>query len=215
MSGSRASAQDTTYDWLKRHIATLPRDDGTFLTESGVAEAAGTSRTPVREALLRLEAEGFLRILPKKGAFVPPISDAEVRAVMQARELIEDWAVRRAAEAPEGLVEELEALVAEQEALVGDPVGFIDRDRAFHRTIVGAAGNPVLGEFYETLRERQVRMGLRAVTGNAGRFRTVLDEHATIVTALRTGDPEHAAAALAEHLSSTMTALGLPSGAQA
>lgn len=63
----------------------MPRHEGVFLTEGAAAAATGTSRTPVREALLRLEAEGFLQIVPKKGAFVPPISDAEVESVMQAR----------------------------------------------------------------------------------------------------------------------------------
>jgi len=89
------SAQDVTYRWLKCHIASLPRHVGTFLTETEVAAAAQTSRTPVREALLRLEAEGFLQIMPKKGAYVPPVSDDEVRAVMEARGLVEDWSVRR------------------------------------------------------------------------------------------------------------------------
>jgi DNA-binding GntR family transcriptional regulator len=59
-AAGQGSAQDLTYRWLKRHIAQLPRHGGTFLTESEVARKAGTSRTPVREALLRLEAEGFL-----------------------------------------------------------------------------------------------------------------------------------------------------------
>ncbi|WP_433269101.1 GntR family transcriptional regulator [Actinosynnema sp. CS-041913] len=206
---SGGSAQDTTYRWLKQHIATLPPDDGTFLTESGVAQAAGTSRTPVREALLRLEAEGFLRIMPKKGAFVPPISDAEVRAVMEARALVEDWCVRRAVPAEESFTAELDQLVADQEAAITDPLGFIERDRVFHRTIVRRAGNPVLADFYETLRERQVRMGLRAVSTSADRSRRVLDEHAAIVAALRTGDPEEAGRAVAAHLMSTLTALHL------
>ncbi|GAA1357865.1 GntR family transcriptional regulator [Saccharothrix algeriensis] len=204
-----ASAQDTTYRWLKQHIATLPPDDGTFLTESGVAQAAGTSRTPVREALLRLEAEGFLRIMPKKGAFVPPISDGEVRAVMEARALVEDWCVRRAVPADESFTAELDRLVADQEAAIADPLGFIERDRVFHRTIVRRAGNPVLADFYETLRERQVRMGLRAVSTSADRSRRVLDEHAAIVAALRSGDPEEAGRAVAAHLASTLAALHL------
>src|SRR5215216_999809 len=55
------AAQDTVYRWLKQHIMTLPRHEGTFLTEAEVCQAAGTSRTPVREALLRLEADGFLK----------------------------------------------------------------------------------------------------------------------------------------------------------
>lgn len=204
------TAQDVTYHWLKEHIAELPPDGGTFLTESAVAQAAGTSRTPVREALLRLEAEGFLQIVPKKGAFVPPISDAEVRAVMEARGLIENWCVRRVLPVGERFLTELQELLAEQERLIDDPVGFIERDRAFHRAIVRQAGNPVLAEFYESLRDRQVRMGLRAVVNEQNRARAVLAEHAAIVAALRLGEPDPAAAAITEHLTSTLAALHVP-----
>lgn len=204
------SAQDVTYEWLKRHIATLPRDGGSFLTEAEVARAAGTSRTPAREALLRLEAEGLLRILPKKGAFVPPISDSEVRAVMQARELVEDWCARQIRSARPDFIARLESLVAEQKTLIDDPVAFIDCDRAFHRAIVRQAGNPVLAEFYESLRERQIRMGLRAVAGDEDRARAVLSEHSAIVGALSSGEPQRAGTAIAAHLHSTLAALHLP-----
>ncbi len=204
------SAQDIAYRWLKQHIGGLPRHGGTFLTEAEVAEATGTSRTPVREALLRLEAEGFLQIVPKKGVFVPPISDAEVEAVMQARGLVEDWAVRRVTPAGAEFVAELERVVAEQEEVIDDPVAFIDADRAFHRAIVRQAGNPVLAEFYETLRDRQVRMGLRAVAKVKNRADTVLAEHRAIIAGLRAGRPAEAGQALATHLSSTLTVLRLP-----
>ncbi|MGW4591891.1 GntR family transcriptional regulator [Amycolatopsis thermoflava] len=206
----RRSAQDVTYRFLKQRIAELPRDGGTFLTESEVAQAAGTSRTPVREALLRLEAEGFLEIVPKKGAFVPPISDAEVRAVMEARELVEHWCVHRLVPADEDFLTELDRLVERQRELVDDPVGFIDCDRAFHRAIVRKAGNPVLAEFYETLRDRQVRMGLRAVSNENNRVARVLAEHTAIVEALRSGDQAKAGEALGTHMSSTLAALHLP-----
>ncbi|TMR00528.1 GntR family transcriptional regulator [Actinomadura soli] len=207
----RESAQDTTYRWLKRHIGSLPRQEGTFLTEAEVCEATGMSRTPVREALLRLETEGFLKIMPKKGAFVPPVSDAEIEAVMQARELVEDWCVRRAAPLAAGLAPELTELVDRQKGLLDDPVGFIECDRAFHRAIVRTAGNPVLAEFYESLRDRQVRMGLRAIAAAEDRARVVLAEHGAIVEAIRSGDPLRAAQALAAHLDSTLNVLRLPS----
>lgn len=202
-----ASAQDLTYEWLKRHISELPRDGGVFLSESEVAKAAGTSRTPVREALLRLETEGLLKIVPKKGAFIPPISDSEIEAVMEARGLVEDWCVRRVVPADPAFVRELERILAEQEELLDDPVAFIDRDRAFHRAIVRQAGNPVLAEFYESLRERQIRMGVRALVSEENRARTVLDEHTAIVRAIAGGD---AGAALAAHLESTLAVLRLP-----
>ncbi|WP_448627664.1 GntR family transcriptional regulator [Geodermatophilus sp. URMC 64] len=210
-AGPRESAQNVAYRWLKQQVATMPRHEGVFLTEGAAAEATGISRTPVREALLRLQAEGFLQIVPKKGAYVPPISDAEVEAVMQARALVEDWCIRRIAPIAEIVTEELRRLIEQQEQLLGDPIGFIECDRAFHRVIVGSAGNPVLADFYETLRDRQVRMGLQAVTSSPDRARGVLTEHGAIVDALLTGEPEAAGQALAAHLVSTASALRLPS----
>lgn len=215
-SGRRTeSAQDVTYRWLKQHVGSLSRHEGTFLTEAEVSEMTGTSRTPVREALLRLEAEGFLQIVPKKGAYVPPVSDAEVAAVMQARELIEDWCVRQVMATADpatisGLSAELEDLLHRQEQMLDDSVGFIECDRAFHRAIVRTAGNPVLRDFYESLRDRQVRMGLRALSSKADRVRTVLAEHAAIVAAVRTADPAVAADALGAHLRSTLEVILLP-----
>ena len=214
MGGRGESAQDAAYRWLKRHIGSLPRHQGTFLTEAEVCGTTGTSRTPVREALLRLEAEGFLQIVPKKGAYVPPITDTEVEAVMQARGLVEDWCVRRVTPVPGGLPLELERLVAEQEGLLDDPVGFIECDRAFHRAVVRAAGNPVLAEFYETLRDRQVRMGLRAIAAAHDRARCVLAEHTAILDAVRSTDPVAAAEAVATHLNTTLATLHLPGVAQ-
>lgn len=204
------SARDITYGWLKKHISELSRDGGVFLSESEVAQAAGTSRTPVREALLRLETEGLLTIVPKKGAYVPPIPDSEIEAVMQARALVEDWCVRRIAPGDPSFVAVLERMVAEQRALIDDPVAFIDQDRAFHRALVRQAGNPVLAEFYESLRERQIRMGVRAVVSDGDRARKVLAEHSAIVRALAGGD---AADALAAHLASTLDVLRLPAPA--
>jgi len=204
------AAQDVAFRWLKEHIAGLPRNEGTFLTEAEVCRAIGTSRTPVREALLRLEADGFLKIVPKKGAYVPPVIEAEVEAVMQARGLVEDWCVRQAVRLGESLAVELQRLVNRQKELRHNPAAFIECDREFHRTIVCAAGNPVLANFYESLRDRQLRMGMHAIATSEQRTGDVLAEHAAIVEGVRSADPERAAAAVALHLSKTLVVLQLP-----
>ena len=207
----KEAAQDAAFRWLKSHIATLPRDEGTFLTEAQVCKATGTSRTPVREALLRLEADGFLKIVPKKGAYVPPISEVEIAVTMEARGVIEDWCIRRAATRfGAALAEDLDRLVDQQERLRRSPVEFIERDREFHRTIVAAAGNEVFASFYETLRDRQLRMGLQAIAAFEQRVSGVLAEHRRIVEALRSGRAECAASAMREHLDETLAALKAP-----
>ena len=203
----RKSAQDVNYRWLRHRIDALPRESGMFVTEGEVSSATGTSRTPVREALQRLEAEGFLEIVPKKGAFVPPISDSEVDAVMQARAIVEEWCVRQASTASASLLAELEELLEAQRQLIGNAVSFIQCDREFHRSIVSAAGNQVLADFYESLRERQLRMGLQAIADSSERLKLVLAEHAAIVEGIRSASPDMAARALLAHLSSTLSAL--------
>jgi DNA-binding GntR family transcriptional regulator len=205
------AAQDLVFAWLKKHIVSLPRTDGTFLTEAEVCRATGVSRTPVREGLLRLEAEGFLQIVPKKGAFVPPITEREVEAIMQARALIEDFCVRRAVHFAEMLAPELDRLLAAQDKHQKSPVEFIELDREFHRAIVRAADNPILADFYETLRDRQMRMGVYAITASAQRMNGVMVEHRAIAEGVRSRNADEAASATAEHLTNTLAALRLPS----
>lgn len=206
----RRSAQDRAFRWLKKHVASLPRHDTVFLTEAEVCESTGLSRTPVREALLRLEAEGLLRIIPKKGAYVPAILDSEVEAVMEARALVEDWCVRRVAPFADSVSADLTAMIDQQKDLQSEPVEFIECDREFHRLIVRAAGNAVLADFYESLRDRQIRMGLGAIANSTRRSTQVIREHAAIVDGLRSGEPETAAAAVTAHLAGTLDALHLP-----
>jgi DNA-binding GntR family transcriptional regulator len=209
-SAKPQAAQDVVFAWLKKHVVSLPRTDGTFLTEAEVCRATGMSRTPVREALLRLEAEGFLQIVPKKGAFVPPIGEREVEAIMQARALIEDFCVRRAVDSAEMLAPELDRLLAEQDKHQKSPVEFIELDREFHRAIVRAAGNPVLADFYETLRDRQIRMGIYAITASAQRMDGVMVEHQAIAEGVGSRNADRAAAATADHLTKTLAALSSP-----
>ena len=209
-SAKPEAAQDIVFAWLKKHVVSLPRTDSTFLTEAEVCRATGMSRTPVREALLRLEADGFLQIVPKKGAFVPPISEREVEAIMQARGLVEDFCVRRAVHLAEFLAPELDRLLAEQEKRQKSPVEFIELDREFHRAILRAADNPILADFYESLRDRQMRMGLHAIAASEQRMDSVLAEHQAIAQGVRSGDADQAAEAMAQHLTKTLAVLCLP-----
>jgi DNA-binding GntR family transcriptional regulator len=198
------------FAWLKKHVVSLPWTDGTFVTEAEVCRATGVSRTPVREALLRLEADGYLRIVPKKGAFVPPIGEREVEAIMQARALVEDFSVRRAVQAAEYLAPELDRLLAEQERRQKSPFEFIELDREFHRAIISAADNPVLADFYEGLRDRQMRMGVYALASSDQRIEAVLAEHRAIADAVRAADADRAAQAMSRHLEKTLAVLRMP-----
>ncbi|NWL29262.1 GntR family transcriptional regulator [Paenarthrobacter ureafaciens] len=207
LTPSSQSAPETAYNWLRSYIASLPRDAETFLNEAVLTKETGTSRTPVREALLRLEAEGFIKRVPHKGAYVPPISDADVRAILQARSVVEKWAVSGLDDMVEGQIDALQGLIDQQREAQGDPARFIELDTEFHTLMVRAAGNPILTDFYSSLRQRQLRIGVLAVTKGRGRADQVLGEHQSIVDALRARNIESTHQAIDSHLKSTRAAI--------
>lgn len=208
---TRLTAPQLAYQWLHEAVTKLPWDEEAFLSENAVAEASGTSRTPVREALLRLESEGLLRRVPHKGAYVPPLSEKDIDSMMEARRVIEEWAVRKFTET-EISTDRLRALLAKQADTLADPTAFIQCDTDFHRNIVRAARNPILGDLYDSLRFKQLRMGMRAVLDGTGRDGTgrgecVLAEHNAIIDGIQSGDPGLAVRAVVDHLGSTLAAL--------
>lgn len=203
------TAPELAYEWLKNTIITLPRDEEMFLSEAQVAASSGISRTPVREALMRLEAEGFIRRVPHKGAFIPALSDSDVAAVMQARRVVEEWSVNEVAPDP-GLVPDKLRVLLDQQEKDTDPVDFIAHDLEFHTLIIRAAGNPLMNDFYSSLRDRQMRMGVRIVLADETRKKQVLIEHRAIADAITARNPEAAVRAVREHLETTLQSMTKP-----
>ncbi|MEU3772202.1 GntR family transcriptional regulator [Streptomyces sp. NPDC032472] len=197
-----ATAADRVYRHVKKGVLERRYEGGTLLTEGGLADAVGVSRTPVREALLRLETEGLLKLYPKKGALVLPVSVQEIADVIETRLLVEEFTVRGAVPASPGLLERLAALLEEQRrhAAEGDLAAMTTADRCFHAEIVRAAGNQILARLYDQLRDRQLRMGVALLHAHPERIERTLAEHAGILDALRSGDAEAAAAAVRGHV---------------
>jgi DNA-binding GntR family transcriptional regulator len=207
LSPASRPAPETSYRWITDYIASLPREEEAFLNEATLAQVTGTSRTPVREALLRLEAEGLVKRIPHKGAYVPSISDADVRANLQARCVIEQWAVNDMRCFGRQSIAFLEELLAEQGRAISDPTRFIELDIDFHDAMVSAAGNTVLAGFYSSLRDRQRRIGIQAIRASPKRATDVLIEHQAILEALTGHDSTASRLAIAKHLDSTREAI--------
>jgi len=186
-----SSAADRAYRHVKRSLLDQVYASGALLTEGEIAAAVGLSRTPVREALLRLEAEGLLRLYPKKGALVLPLSAQEVGDVFEARELVEVFTAGKAWDRRADLVRELQPVLAAMQAheRSGDARAFMAADRAFHAAVVAAAGNAVLTKLYASLRDRQMCMGVAALRISPERVLRAVQEHAEMVDALG-GDDE-------------------------
>lgn len=201
----RMTAADRAYAHTKERILDGAYEEGQLIGEGEVSDAVGVSRTPVREAFLRLEAEGMLRLFPKRGALVVPISAADVEDVMETRLLIERFAVRRAIELELDLDDRLMAAIAAQEehAAAKDVVAFVDADREFHRIFVAATGNAIVLQMHDSLRDQQNRMGLAALSRSDDRIARILKEHRAIVKAVTKGEPVAAEALIEAHLEET------------
>jgi DNA-binding GntR family transcriptional regulator len=197
-------AAERVYAHVKSAVLDRRYEGGTLLTEGDLAEAVGVSRTPVREALLRLEAEGLLKLYPKKGALVLPVSAQEIADVVETRLLVEQHAVRKLVGAvPAALIVRLEESLAEQRehAASGDLGAFAVADRGFHAEIVRAAGNRMLAQIYDQLRDRQLRMGVAMMHAEPSRAAKSITEHAEILEALRSGDARAADDVVGRHVS--------------
>ncbi|MER5541670.1 GntR family transcriptional regulator [Streptomyces sp. NPDC001118] len=196
-------AADRVYAHVKQGVLDRRYEGGTLLTEGELAEAVGVSRTPVREALLRLEVEGLIRLYPKKGALVLPVSAQEIADVVETRQLVEEHAARKAVPAAPGLLERLTELLELQkaQAAAGDLAGAAITDRSFHAEIVRSGGNEILSRLYDQLRDRQLRMGVAVMHSHPDRIAKTLAEHEEILDALRAGDAEAAVEVVHRHVS--------------
>lgn len=203
------TAQNSAYEYLKQFIAGVPRDRQVYITEEEVAAAIGLSRTPIREAMGRLQSERLLVRIPGRGTMVPKLTDADVLGLLEARALLETWAGTVLASQPHCPDADLRRHLRQQETLTNDPAAFIVSDRKFHNAIVGSVGNDLLTEFYEVLRNRQVRVGLQALLQVEGRARTVLREHQAIAEAITNHDALATIKATSAHLEATLRVLGI------
>jgi DNA-binding GntR family transcriptional regulator len=196
------SAAERAYNFAKWAILNAVYTGGEVITEAGLARELGVSRTPVREALLRLEVEGLVTLEPRRGAVVAEFSMHDVEDVLEARVLVENHTAARSFCNRGTLLPAAEAIHEEmkQRRNERDTAGFTDADRRFHELIVDAADNAVLSSIYRMLRERQTLFTSVLVRGRPDRMDAAVAEHDKIIDALA-GDDEAAFCTIVnEHL---------------
>jgi DNA-binding GntR family transcriptional regulator len=207
-AGRSMTATERAYEFTKSRVLDSTYAGGDFITEGEVAEALGMSRTPVREAFLRLQSEGLLRLYPKRGALVVPVSAGEIEAVMETRLLVEHFALGKvlAAGPAAAVADELEAAIERQEEAT-NPEAFVAMDREFHTVFVTAANNPIITGVYDSLRDRQQRMVSTSLLRDRARMSSIIVEHRALAAAVRAGDLDEAQNVLARHLEGTLELL--------
>ena len=214
MSNERMQpAAERAYDFVKEKIIDGSFEPSQMLSEASLATEMGISRTPMHEAFLRLEVEGFLQLYPRRGALIVPISPQEIREVYEARLLVDRHCAEKICALPDAeradIADDLDAIIAEQDtALDGEYLHtYTHLDARFHQIIMDGGGNSLLAGLGHQLRERQQRFTAKAIGRNVARARTFVDQHRTLANALRAGDLEAYFSALDTHLTNSKSQL--------
>jgi len=197
-------------DELRRRITNGDFPEGFQLKQDALAEDFGMSRIPIREALVQLESEGFVRILPHRGAQVSELSQAEIRELFELRALLEPRLLRLSA--PRLNADDyatLDAINAEYRAEIRamNPARWGELNTKLHLHLMSRAGQPRTLAIVTALlqnTDRYTRLQL-SLTGS-GRTRAE-KEHATMARLCRTGDVDGACKLLAAHIEHAEAAL--------
>ena len=192
----------TIYQTLRTDIVQMRLMPGVRLSENELGLRFGTSRTPVREAILRLVDEGLIEVRPQRGSFVSRISLQAVKRARFVRSALELAIIRQAAThgVPDTAMVAAERAIADQQAAGNDPLLFKDADDAFHRVFADAIGFGDLWSVVESQKAQFDRirlLGLPDVTP----VDLLIGQHRAILDAVRAQDPETAENALRAHLS--------------
>ncbi|MFG2264016.1 GntR family transcriptional regulator [Streptomyces sp. NPDC048720] len=195
--------RDRVYEALLELITTRALRPGQHLVESELAGHLGVSRQPVREALQRLNTEGWVDLRPAQGAFVHEPTEEEADQLLTVRTLLEAEAARLAAlNAGRPGTDALEELCAQGErAVAGDDVErAVALNAAFHAKIMDLAGNAVLAELAAQV-DRRVRWYYTPVARRRGSQSWI--EHRELITAITAQDAPRAAELMREHTEHT------------
>lgn len=198
--------RDVIFETLRDAIVSGDLKPGERLMEVSLAEQMGVSRTPVREAIRKLEADGLVMMTPRKGTHVAELTVKDIMDVLEVRSAMDRLATSLAAKRIQpAQVKHLEAIHKQYVAHVQKEniEGAIRKDIEFHDAIYAATGNPRLVSTSAGLREHIYRFRVIYLKDIA-KAADVEQEHAGILEALRANDVEKAAAWAEEHIKHQM-----------
>ena len=194
--------RDVVFQTLRQAILRGELKPGERLMEIHLAQKLGVSRTPVREAIRKLELEGLVLMIPRKGAVVAEITVSDLEDVLEVRRALEELAVKCACRKITG--EQLESLREAAEAFGkalkgGDVSACAQADEAFHAVTYEATGNRRLVQMLNNLREQMYRYRLEYLKDRRSHS-LLLSEHKEIMEALERKDEETAARITSMHI---------------
>lgn len=204
------SMRQVAYDWLKKQIITLDFPMGSCLVENTLCRDLGMGRTPIREALQQLAAEGLVTILPRKGIFVSNINFTDFENLIEVRIMLETHVVRRLARNrmlvggvdPDKL-EQIRALFDNVAELVeaGDIDALLVIERKFHQGLVALLNNPLLDDLAEHIFDLVTRTWYLSFKNRTKQdLAETLQENLDVFEKVCQGDAQAAEDAIVEHV---------------
>jgi DNA-binding GntR family transcriptional regulator len=195
--------RERVYEAIAEMIVTRELKPGEHLVESELASVLGVSRQPVREALQRLQTEGWVDLRPGHGAFVHVPTDEEADQLLAVRAILESESARLAAQhATTEHLEELRALqrAGEEAVAADDQAGMVAANAALHAHVVSMSGNLVLADLIASV-ERRVRWYYLPIARSRGK--DAWDEHAGIIEAIEEKNSRRAGNQMRQHAERT------------
>lgn len=194
----------TAYQAVYDLIASGTLAPGDRLRETDLAKRIGLSRTPVREAIRRLEAEGIVSHMPRVGAVVKNLTQQEIVELYEMRIMLETAAASMAAKhASLSETRTLEALNSQMLDATEEPSRVAELNRQFHTCIVNAARNRYLANSYHNLANVLVVLG-HTTLDTPDRVKSVVNQHQAIIDALIKGDSQEAKDVMAVHMETSL-----------
>ena len=194
--------RDVVFHTLRQSILKGELQPGDRLLEIPLAKKLGVSRTPIREALRKLELEGLVLMIPRRGAEVAGITEKGLRDVLEVRRSLEELAIELAVQRMNDRdIDDLEkARVAFRESLSqNDEIRIAQADENFHDVIYRGTYNDKLIQMLNNLRDQMYRYRLEYIK-DVGKRQVILVEHENILNAVRTRNPELGRRAMREHI---------------
>ncbi len=201
--------RDVVFNTLRQAILRGELEPGERLPEIQLADKLGVSRTPIREAIRKLELEGLVIMIPRKGAVVAEITEKSLRDVLEVRRALEELSVKLACEKiQEEEIEELKVAAKEfEDALkTGDVTAYAEADVKFHDIIYHTTDNERLIQLLNNLSEQMYRYRVEYLKREDS-HETLLAEHQYIIEMLKKRDVKRAVEAVCTHVDNQVTAV--------
>lgn len=186
--------REIVFEYLRQSILDGKLEPGKRLMEIQMAEQLGVSRTPIREAIRKLELEGLVVMVPRKGAYVADVSIKDILEVLEIRMVLEGLAASLAAERmSDDEIKELTSICEQFKKYYEEDniEGMIEKDVEFHDCIFNSTGNEKLNQISQSLREQIYRFRVRYIS-RYDKAKELVEEHQALLEAIVNRDPENA-----------------------